>query len=212
MTSRLKSLYQKETVPFLQKELNTVSPSNSGLQPSLAGYILANSLPPKAGSSKQSINSLALPHLSKVVVAMGVGKALLDKSELQKAEADLALISGQKPKVTKAKKAFSSFKLQAGQEIGLMATLRGERMYQFLDKVFNVVFPRTRDFRGLSKQGFDGSGNFSLGFADQTVFAEINPGKVDKLRGLQITIVTTTLDNEQAYLLLKALGCPFKKE
>lgn len=181
MTSRLKSLYQKETVPFLQKELNTV-------------------------------NALALPHLSKVVVAMGVGKALLDKSELQKAEADLALISGQKPKVTKAKRAVSSFKLQAGQEIGLMATLRGERMYEFLDKVFNVVFPRTRDFKGLSKQGFDGSGNFSLGFADQTVFAEINPGKVDKLRGLQITIVTTTSDNGQAQLLLKALGCPFKKE
>lgn len=157
-------------------------------------------------------NDLAVPRLVKVVAAMGVGKALEDKSELGKAMIDLSLITGQKPKVNKAKKSISSFKLQIGNEIGLTATLRGQRMYEFLDKVFNIVLPRTKDFKGVSKKSLDGQGNFSLGFSETTVFPEINPAKVDKLRGMQVTIVTTAKNNREAEVLLKALGCPFKKD
>lgn len=156
-------------------------------------------------------NPLALPRLVKIILSMGVGKALEDKAELQKASKDLELIAGQKPKITRAKKAISAFKLRKGDEIGLMVTLRGERMYQFLDKFFRIVLPRMRDFRGLSKKSLDQSGNFSFGLTEQTVFPEINPSKVDRARGLQITIVTTAKDDIQGLALLKVLGGPFER-
>lgn len=158
------------------------------------------------------VNFLALPRLMKVSLGMGLGRAIDDKKELEKAAAELALIAGQKPKITHAKKAISAFKLKIGDEIGLVVTLRGSRMYEFLDKLFNMILPRTRDFKGLPKSSFDGTGNFSIGFLEQTVFPEINPANVDKLRGLQVTIVTTARDNKEAEALLTLLGAPFEKQ
>lgn len=155
-------------------------------------------------------NDLAVPKLIKVMVVMGVGRSIENKDELKKSAEDLSLITGQIAKVNKAKKAISAFKLKIGDEIGLTVTLREIRMWEFLDKVFNVVLPRTKDFKGLKLQGFDGRGNYSFGFTETTVFPEINPAKVDRLRGLQITIVTNAKDDQKAKALLKSLGCPFR--
>ncbi|MBU1110995.1 50S ribosomal protein L5 [Patescibacteria group bacterium] len=152
-----------------------------------------------------------VPQLSKVVLNMGVGKAVKDKKELEEAAADLRVITGQQPAITRAKKSISSFMLQAGMPIGCMVTLRRQRMYEFLDKLYNIILPRTRDFHGLEVKGFDGQGNYSLGLTEQTVFPEIDPNNVAKIRGLQITVVTTAGNNQKAELLLRKLGCPLQK-
>lgn len=156
-------------------------------------------------------NVLATPKLSKIIINMGVKDAVSDKKHLEKGAEILSLIAGQKPKVMKAKKSISSFKLRAGEEIALMVTLRGKRMYDFYQKLTDIVFPRFRDFHGVKKTSFDGKGNYTIGFSESTVFPEIDPSKVDRVQGFEITIVTTAKNDEQGFALLKALGMPFVK-
>lgn len=154
---------------------------------------------------------MQIPRVEKVTINMGVSDAVADPKMLDSAVGDLAAISGQKPLVTRAKKSIAAFKLRAGVPIGCKVTLRGERMYHFLDKLFNVALPRIRDFRGVSPDGFDGRGNYTLGVKEQIIFPEIVYDKVDKIRGMDITIVTTARTDEEAYELLKAMGMPFRK-
>ena len=152
---------------------------------------------------------MEIPKIDKVVINMGVGEAVGDPKSLDAAVSDLTAITGQKPIITRAKKSIASFKLRARMPIGCKVTLRGERMYHFLDKLFNVALPRIRDFRGVSADGFDGRGNYNLGLKEQLVFPEIVYDKVDKLRGMDIAIVTTAGTDEEGYELLKAMGMPF---
>lgn len=156
-------------------------------------------------------NILAVPRVIKVVVSVGLGEAVQDKSVIEIVTRDLAVITGQKPKVTRARRSEAAFKLRAGDPIGLMVTLRGERTYGFLEKLFKIVLPRVRDFQGVALKGFDGQGNYSLGLKEQIVFPEIDYGKVTKIRGLEITIVTNTGDDEKAKGLLELMGMPFEK-
>ena len=153
-----------------------------------------------------------VPKLDKVVLNMSVGDAIVNSKVLDIAAKELEVISGQKPVITKAKKSIAAFKLREGMNIGAKVTLRGDRMYIFLDKLFNIVLPRIRDFRGLPKKSFDGRGNYNLGLKEQTVFPEINYDKVDKLRGMDIVIVTTAKTDEEATEFLKAMGLPLQKD
>jgi len=155
-------------------------------------------------------NRMAVPRLEKIVVSMGVGKAVQDKKFLEMAKADLILIAGQMPQACKAKKSVSNFKVRAGQETGLKVTLRGERMYEFMDRLISLAIPRVRDFRGLSPRGFDGGGNFSMGLSEQTVFPEINTAKVEFQQGMNITFVTTANTDEETRRMLTLFGMPFK--
>ena len=156
-------------------------------------------------------NPNAVPQLIKIIINMGVKDALSDKKNIEREAEVMSQISGQKPKITKAKKAISTFKLREGDQIGLVVTLRGKRMFDFYQKLTNIVFPRFRDFHGVKKESFDGHGNFTLGFSETTVFPEIDPSKVDRIQGLEISIITNARNNERGYALLKALGMPFKK-
>ncbi len=151
------------------------------------------------------------PKLEKVVINMGVGDAIANPKLLEDAVAEMTQISGQKPVITKAKKSIANFKLREGMSIGCKVTLRGQRMYEFLDKLFNVSLPRVRDFRGVSQTAFDGRGNYTLGIKEQLIFPEINFDKVNKVRGMDIVIVTTAKTNQEAYALLEQLGMPFAK-
>ena len=155
-------------------------------------------------------NLMAVPRIEKVVVSMGVGKATQDKKFLELAKNDLMMITAQMPIVRKAKKSVSNFKVRQGYEIGLKVTLRGVRMYEFMDRLINLVIPRVRDFRGLNPSSFDGRGNYSMGLAEQTVFPEINPAKVEAQQGMNITFVTTAKTNEEARRMLALFGMPFK--
>lgn len=157
-------------------------------------------------------NVMQIPHVEKVVVNIGLGEALDNPKALESAVADLTQITGQKPVLTKAKKDISNFKLRAGRLIGTKVTLRGERMWSFLDRLLNIALPRVRDFRGVSTNAFDGRGNYTLGIKDQLVFPEIEYDKIDKLRGMEITIVTSAKTDEQARALLQLLGMPFSKK
>ncbi len=152
-----------------------------------------------------------IPQLEKVVINMSVGDAITNAKALDAAVSELATISGQKPVVTKAKKSIAAFKLREGMNIGAKVTLRGDRMYIFLDKLFNIVLPRIRDFRGLPAKSFDGRGNYNMGLREQLVFPEINFDKVDKARGMDITIVTTAKSDEEASEFLTAMGLPLRK-
>lgn len=156
-------------------------------------------------------NVMDVPSLDKIVINMGVGRAAGQPSLLEGAVADLTVISGQKPVVTKAKKSIANFKLREGQAIGAKVTLRGDRMWEFLDRLVSVAIPRIRDFRGLPAHSWDGQGNYTFGLNEQTMFAEIDPDKADHPRGMDITIVTTASDDESGYALLDAFGFPFKK-
>jgi len=156
-------------------------------------------------------NIMQLPRLEKVVLSIGLGEATQDAKVLETAGKDLATISGQRPVTTRAKKSISSFKLRDGMPIGMMVTLRGKRMYDFFDKLVNVVLPRFRDFRGVSRDSFDGWGNYSLGIKEQIVFPEIDYDKVDKIRGLEVTIVTTAKNDDEARDLLELMGMPFRR-
>jgi len=156
-------------------------------------------------------NVMDVPSLDKIVINMGVGRAAGQPSLLEGAVADLTVISGQKPVVTKAKKSIANFKLREGQAIGAKVTLRGDRMWEFLDRLVSVAIPRIRDFRGLPAHSWDGQGNYTFGLNEQTMFAEIDPDKADHPRGMDITIVTTASDDEGGYALLDAFGFPFKK-
>ena len=152
-----------------------------------------------------------VPKLDKIVVNMGVGDATTNAKLLEAAMADLEIITGQKPVATKAKKAIAGFKLREGQAIGCKVTLRGENMYNFLDKLISITLPRVRDFRGVSAKSFDGRGNYTLGLTEQLIFSEIEYDNVVKVRGMDIVFVTTAKTNEEAYDLLAAFGMPFKK-
>jgi len=169
---------------------------------------IAKSLGDKLGIK----NPNAIPVLSKVVLNMGVKDAIADKKNMERAAEILAQISGQKPKIMKAKKSISTFKLREGEEIALMVTLRGRRMYDFFEKLVAIVFPRIRDFHGIKRNSFDGHGNYTLGFPESTVFPEIDQSKFDKVQGLEISIVTTAKDDREGEGLLEALGMPFQKE
>jgi large subunit ribosomal protein L5 len=155
-------------------------------------------------------NKLAIPRLEKIVINMGVGRATQDKALLEVAVDSLARISGQKPLITKAKTSVASFRLREGNEIGCKVTLRGKRMYEFLDRLVSIALPRIRDFRGVNPNSFDGRGNFSLGLAEQVVFPEIDADKLQHTQGMDITIVTTTDSDEQARELIKGFGMPFR--
>jgi large subunit ribosomal protein L5 len=157
-------------------------------------------------------NIMQVPKLEKISVNMGVGEAALNKKALEGALQDLAIITGQKPSVTKAKKSLASFKLREGQTIGARVTLRGDRMYEFLDRVISLATPRIRDFRGLPTKSFDGRGNYTFGVTEQLIFPEINYDNVDVVRGMDITIVTTATNNEHGKALLEAFAFPFRKE
>ena len=156
-------------------------------------------------------STMQIPALVKVVINIGVGEATSNSKMLDDAAAELALITGQKPVITKAKKSIASFKLREGQPIGCKVTLRGVRMYEFLDKLLSIALPRVRDFRGVNKNAFDGRGNYTLGIKEQLIFPEIDYDKVSKIRGMDIVIVTTAGTDEEAYSLLELLGMPFQK-
>lgn len=157
-------------------------------------------------------NHLAVPKIIKVVINVGIGQISADKPAQEKAINVLAAIAGQKPMIRKAKTAIAEFKIREGMIVGLSTALRGQRMYQFLDKLFTIVLPRVRDFQGLKKSAFDKQGNYTLGLKEQIIFPEVDYDKIDKIRGLEVTIVTSTTDKKQALRLLELLGMPFEKE
>ncbi|MCL8211378.1 50S ribosomal protein L5 [Mesoplasma sp. JKS002658] len=154
---------------------------------------------------------MQVPKISKIVINMGIGDAVHDSKRIEEAAGELALITGQKPLITKAKKSLAVFKLREGMPIGVKVTLRGRKMYDFLDRLINVSLPRVRDFRGVSKTAFDGFGNYTLGIKEQIIFPEIDYDKVQKIRGMDITIVTTAKNNQEGQALLDKMGMPFAK-
>ncbi|MFO0848095.1 MAG: 50S ribosomal protein L5 [Gemmataceae bacterium] len=156
-------------------------------------------------------NVHSLPKLSKIVINMGVGKAITDKNRMGEAVEHLTAISGQKPQITKAKQAISTFRLRQGMEIGCRVTLRGKRMYEFLDRLIALALPRIRDFRGVNPKSFDGNGNYNMGLSEQMVFPEIDPDKVNFTQGMDINICTTTRNDDEARELLRAFGMPFRE-
>jgi large subunit ribosomal protein L5 len=155
-------------------------------------------------------NPMAIPRLEKIVINMGLGEATQNVKIMDPLVADLAAIAGQKPVTTKAKKSIAAFKVREGMPIGAMVTLRGDKMYEFLDRLISIALPRVRDFKGVSAKSFDGRGNYTLGLRDQLIFAEIDYAKVDKLKGMNVTIVTTAKDDNGARALLKGFGMPFR--
>lgn len=157
-------------------------------------------------------NVMQVPRVQKVVVNIGLGSEMENAKAIESAVSDMTKITGQKPVVTKARKSIAAFKLREGRIIGTKVTLRGDKMWSFLDRVINIALPRVRDFRGVSPDAFDGRGNYTLGFKDQLVFPEIEYDKIDKLRGMEITVVTTAKSDDQGRLLIQLLGMPFRKE
>jgi len=181
MVARVLDLYRDRAVPALQREFEYTNP-------------------------------MQVPHLEKIVLNIGVGKEARDNAKaLDSASADLATITGQKAVITRAKKSIANFRVREGMPIGVMVTLRGQRMYEFFDRLVNAALPRIRDFRGLSPKAFDGRGNYSLGVREQLIFPEIDYDKVERIRGMQINIITTAKNDEQAKRLLELLGMPFAK-
>ena len=167
---------------------------------------------PRLMKERKYLNVMAIPKLQKIVVNMGVGEATQNAKLIDAAMDELARIVGQRPTVRRARKSVASFKLREGMPIGVSVTLRGQRMYEFADRLFNVALPRVRDFRGVSTSAFDGRGNYTLGLADQIVFPEIDYAKVEKLRGMNVTFVTSARTDEESRLLLSFLGMPFKNQ
>jgi large subunit ribosomal protein L5 len=166
---------------------------------------------PKLKQDLGVANVMQVPKITKITVNMGVGEAVADRKLMDAAVADLTKITGQKPSVRKSRKAVASFKLRAGLGVGCMVTLRGDRMYEFLDRLINIAMPRIRDFRGVSPRSFDGRGNYSLGVKEQIIFPEIQYDQIDQIRGMDITITTTATDNKQGRALLEAFNFPFRK-
>lgn len=157
-------------------------------------------------------NPMALPRLEKIVINMGVKDAVADKKNIERMSSVLAQITGQKPKVTKAKKSIATFKLRQGDPIGLVVTLRGKRMYAFFDKIVKIVLPRIKDFHGINRKSFDQRGNYTLGLREYSMFAEIDPASIDRMQGMEIVFVTTSKNKEEGLLLLEKMGMPFAKE
>jgi large subunit ribosomal protein L5 len=171
-----------------------------------------NEIVPKLMELYKYRNVMQVPRLSKVVLNIGLGEAIRDAKALETAEGDLTTISGQHPVITRAKKSIASFRLRAGMPIGMKVTLRGERMYDFFEKLVNAALPRIREFQGVSPDGFDGRGNYTLGVKEQIIFPEVDYDKIDKARGLEVSIITTANTNEEGKHLLEALGMPFSKD
>ena len=172
--------------------------------------IYLNTVSPALMKEYNFTSTMQVPRITKIVVNIGLGEALQNPKAIEAAIGDLTMIVGQKPVVTRAKKSLAAFKLREGMPIGAMVTLRNERMYDFYDRLVNLALPRIRDFQGLSRKSFDGRGNFSIGLREQIMFPEIDYDKVDKIRGLEVAIVTTAPNDEQGYSLLKSLGMPFR--
>jgi large subunit ribosomal protein L5 len=166
---------------------------------------------PALGQKFGRDNVLSLPRITKIVLNMGVGKAIQDKNRMEQAAEQLTLIAGQKVQITKSRVAVSGFRLRENQEIGCRVTLRGKRMYEFLDRLINVALPRIRDFRGVNPKSFDGNGNYSMGVGEQLIFPEIDPDKVNFTQGMDITIVTSTKNDDEARELLRQFGMPFRE-
>ena len=166
---------------------------------------------PRLRSDLKIENAMQVPRITKITVNMGVGEAVADRKVMDAAVTDLTKITGQKPLITKSRKAIASFKLRAGLAVGAKVTLRGARMYEFLDRLINIAMPRIRDFRGVSARSFDGQGNYSLGVKEQIIFPEIQYDQVDQIRGMDITITTTAVDNRHGRALLEAFSFPFRK-
>ncbi len=169
-----------------------------------------NEVKPKLMEELGRKNPMAVPSISKIVVNMGVGQAVQNRKRLEDAMRDLATITGQKPAITKARRSVSSFRLREGTPIGCKVTLHGKRMYEFLDRLISIAIPRIRDFRGLSRDAFDSTGNYSLGLEDQIIFPEINIDKVEFAQGMDVTLVTTAKNDEEGYRLLKLMGMPLR--
>ena len=157
------------------------------------------------------VNVLSLPRLQKIVINMGLGKAIQDKNRMSEAVEQLGAIAGQRPQITRAKQSISTFRLREGMEIGCRVTLRGKRMYEFLDRFINLALPRIRDFRGVNPRSFDGNGNYNLGLSEQLVFPEVNPDKVNFTQGMDVTLCTSTRNDDEARELLKQFGMPFRE-
>ncbi len=190
---------KKETAPVASKETNRLREKY-------------NTVVKKVLLDKYHYSSvMEIPHIEKVVLNVGCGEATENAKVIEDVVKDMTIISGQKPVVTKAKKSIATFKLREGQTIGCKVTLRGTRMYEFLDKLMNISLPRVRDFRGVSKSAFDGHGNYTLGIKEQLIFPEIDYDKISKIRGMDIVIVTTANTDEEAYTLLEEMGMPFHK-
>jgi large subunit ribosomal protein L5 len=170
-----------------------------------------NEIVPSLMKNLELDNVMQVPGVEKVVVNIGMGEAMDNAKALDAAVADVVAITGQKPIITKAKKSIANFKLREGRQIGVKVTLRGERMWAFLDRLINIVLPRVRDFRGVSPDSFDGRGNYTLGLREQLIFPEIEYDKIDKIRGMEITIVTNAANDDQARALLQLFGMPFRK-
>ena len=166
---------------------------------------------PRLKSELKIENAMQVPRITKITINMGVGEAVADRKVMDAAVTDLTKIAGQKPLVTKSRKAIASFKLRAGLAVGAKVTLRGARMYEFLDRLINIAMPRIRDFRGVSPRSFDGQGNYSMGVKEQIIFPEIQYDQVDQIRGMDITITTTAVDNRHGRALLEAFNFPFRK-
>jgi large subunit ribosomal protein L5 len=166
---------------------------------------------PKLKQDLGVANIMQVPKITKITVNMGVGEAVADRKVMDAAVADLTKITGQKPQITKSRKAIAAFKLRQGLAVGCMVTLRGDRMYEFLDRLISIAMPRIRDFRGVSARSFDGRGNYSLGIKEQIIFPEIQYDQIDQVRGMDITITTTASDNKQGRALLEAFNFPFRK-
>jgi large subunit ribosomal protein L5 len=166
---------------------------------------------PRLRSELKIENAMQVPRITKITINMGVGEAVADRKVMDAAVTDLTKIAGQKPLVTKSRKAIASFKLRAGLAVGAKVTLRGTRMYEFLDRLINIAMPRIRDFRGVSPRSFDGQGNYSMGVKEQIIFPEIQYDQVDQIRGMDITITTTAVDNRHGRALLEAFNFPFRK-
>jgi large subunit ribosomal protein L5 len=166
---------------------------------------------PKLKQDLGVANTMQVPKITKITVNMGVGEAVADRKMMDAAVADLTKITGQKPSIRKSRMAVASFKLRAGLAVGCMVTLRGDRMYEFLDRLISIAMPRIRDFRGMSPRSFDGQGNYSLGVKEQIIFPEIQYDQIDQIRGMDITITTTASDNKQGRALLEAFNFPFRK-
>jgi large subunit ribosomal protein L5 len=171
-----------------------------------------NEIVPALRKSFELKNIMQVPRIEKVVVNIGMGEALDNPKSLEAAVSDLVIITGQKPVMNKARKSIANFKLREGRLIGTKVTLRGDRMWAFLDRLLNTALPRVRDFRGVSPNAFDGRGNYTLGVHDQLIFPEIDYDKIDKLRGMEVTIVTSAKNDDQARVMLQLLGMPFKKK
>ncbi len=201
---------KKETKKQAESKSKSQKAEKNGYVPRLLVHYKENVVPALMKQFNYK-NIMQVPRLEKIVLNMGVGSAVEDSKNLENAMADMAIISGQKPKVTRAKKSISNFKLRQGMAIGCAVTLRGWRMYEFLDRYISIAVPRIRDFRGLPDKAFDGRGNYSVGVREQIIFPEIDYDKVDRIRGMNITFVTTAETDEEAYALLAAFGMPFRK-